>query len=83
VKTYEAHPNALNNITIGRTLAEARAIGPIVTPKQYQCSFCGTGVCGIVVNVVQCVCGAVQCQPSTTPSTKYLIFFTENFFYLY
>ena len=65
---YEADPNALNNMTIGRTLAEARALGPLVTPKQYQCSFCTTGACGIVVNVLQCLCGTVQCAPATTPS---------------
>ncbi|CAF4064985.1 unnamed protein product [Adineta steineri] len=66
---YEADINALNSIPVGKTLAEARALGPIVTPKQYQCSLCNTGACGIVVNVVQCICGNTQCQPATTPTT--------------
>jgi hypothetical protein len=74
IKIYEAHPNALKNITIGRTLAEARALGPLKTPRQYQCSFCGSGVCGIVVNVVQCFCGPVQCPPATTASRKFFLF---------
>ncbi|CAF1628166.1 unnamed protein product, partial [Adineta ricciae] len=67
IEMYEADPNALNNMTIGRTLSEARALGPLVTPKQYQCSFCSTGACGIVVNTVQCFCGSIQCAPATTP----------------
>ena len=65
--TYEADPKALNQLPVGRTLAEARALGPIVIPKQYQCSLCGTGLCGVTVNVVQCYCGAVQC-PAATPA---------------
>jgi hypothetical protein len=56
----------LKNIPVGRTLAEARKLGPIVTPKQYRCTFCATGVCGIVVDTVQCFCGTILCQPATT-----------------
>lgn len=61
--------NALNGIPVGRTVDEARALGPIITPKQYQCSYCGIGVCGIVINAIQCYCGNNQCQPSTTTTT--------------
>ncbi|UJR26457.1 hypothetical protein I4U23_007787 [Adineta vaga] len=66
---YDADENALNNIAVARTLDEARALGPIVTPKQYRCSFCGTGVCGIIVNTIQCICGNTQCPPVTQPTT--------------
>jgi hypothetical protein len=76
IKIYEADPNALNNITVGRTLAEARALGPIVTPRQYPCTYCVTGACAIVVNVVQCNCGTTQCPPTATaPSMIYLLCF--------
>ncbi len=76
IKIYEADPNALNNITVGRTLAEARALGPIVTPRQYPCNFCVTGSCTTVVNVVQCSCGTIQCAPATiAPSKIYLLRF--------
>ncbi|CAF0950672.1 unnamed protein product [Rotaria sordida] len=67
--TYDADINALNDIPVGQTLAEARALGPIVTPRQYRCSFCRTGLCGIVVNTIQCFCGNVQCPPATTTTT--------------
>ena len=81
---YDADEDALNNIVVGRTLEEARALGPIVTPKQYQCSFCGTGVCGIIINTIQCICGNNQCPPATTqPTTStmtYFIFLYERFF---
>jgi hypothetical protein len=66
---YEADVNALKDIPVGQTLDEARILGPIVTPKQYQCSYCGSGACAIVVNTVQCLCGTNQCQPSTAPTT--------------
>ncbi len=75
---YEADVNALNGILVGRTLAEARALGPIVTPKQYQCSYCGTGACGITVNVIQCYCGSIQCQPATTTTGMNVYFYLEN-----
>jgi hypothetical protein len=79
---YEADENALNGIPVARTLAEARALGPIVTPKQYQCSFCNTGACGIVVYTIQCVCGAIQCQPTTTTTTTSMSIYvsSNNFF---
>lgn len=66
---YEADINALNGTRVARTLQEARALGPIVTPKQYRCSFCGTGTCGVVVNTIQCFCGTIVCQPATTTTT--------------
>ncbi|CAF1035730.1 unnamed protein product [Adineta ricciae] len=66
---YDADEDALNNIAVGRTLDEARALGPIVTPKQYRCSFCGTGVCGIIVNTIQCICGNNPCPPAPTQPT--------------
>ncbi len=59
----------MKDIPVGQTLDEARILGPIVTPKQYQCSYCGSGACAIVVNTVQCLCGTNQCQPSTAPTT--------------
>ncbi|CAF3682265.1 unnamed protein product [Adineta steineri] len=65
IKIYEADRNALNNITIGRTLSEARALGKIVTPRQYQCTLCATGACAVVVTTVQCVCGTAQCLPTS------------------
>ena len=65
--TYDADPKALTQMPIALNLAEARALGPLVTPKQFPCTLCGTGVCGVIVNVVQCICGAVQCPPVTTP----------------
>lgn len=67
MKIYEADPNALKNISVARTLVEARQLGPIITPKQYQCTYCLTGVCAIVINTVQCLCGTAQCTPATTP----------------
>jgi len=70
IKIYEADPNALNNITVGRTLAEARALGPIVTPRQYPCNFCVTGFCTTVANVVQCNCGTNPCAPATIAPSK-------------
>lgn len=69
-KIYEADPNALKNIPVARTLVEARKLGPIVTPKQYQCTFCVTGVCGIVIDSVQCFCGATQCPPTATTTSR-------------
>jgi hypothetical protein len=74
MKTYEADTNALNGIKVGRTLAEARVLGRIVTPKQYRCTFCATGVCGIVVNTIQCFCGNVQCAPATTTPGMIFVF---------
>lgn len=68
--TYVADVNALNNIRFGRSLAEARALGPIVTPRQYRCSHCNTGMCGVVVNTIQCFCGNTQCPPSTPAPTS-------------
>ncbi|CAF2480711.1 unnamed protein product [Rotaria sp. Silwood2] len=67
--TYDADINALNDIPVGQTLVEARALGPILTPRQYRCSFCSTGLCGIVVNTIQCFCGNTQCPPVTTATT--------------
>ncbi len=67
---YEADVNALKDIPVGRTPDEARALGPIVTPKQYQCSYCAIGACGIVVNTIQCLCGTNQCQPNTPATTS-------------
>lgn len=61
---------------IGRTLAESRKLGPIITPKQYQCSYCATGVCAIVVNVIQCYCGNTQCAPA--PTTRMLFTFMNT-----
>ena len=76
IKIYEADPKALSNVRVGRTLAEAKKLGQIVTPKQYRCTFCITGICGIVVNTIQCFCGAVQCPPATTTTgTMHLDFF--------
>ncbi|CAF0902610.1 unnamed protein product [Rotaria sordida] len=66
IETYEADPHALDNITISQTLAEARALGPIVTPKRYQCTYCTVGVCNPTVNTVQCLCGTIQCPQATT-----------------
>ena len=66
---YEADANALNDVLVGRTLAEARALGPIVTSKRFRCTFCSTGYCGVVINTIQCFCGAVICPPSTTRIT--------------
>lgn len=63
---YDADPSALNSMLIGRTLADSKNLGPVVTPRQYQCSYCGVGSCAVVVNVVQCYCGQVQCVPATT-----------------
>ena len=83
---YEADANALKDIPVGRTLEEARALGPIVTPKQYQCSYCGTGACGVVVNTIQCLCGTNQCQPNTpatTSMTRYYLHETIFFIVLY
>jgi hypothetical protein len=59
----------LNDIPVAETLAEARALGPIVTPRQYRCTFCATGICGIVINTIQCFCGNSQCTPATTTTT--------------
>lgn len=66
---YDADIHTLEQIPTGQSLAEARALGPIVTPKQLRCSFCSTGACTIVVNTVQCYCGNNQCQPDTTTTT--------------
>lgn len=63
---FEAAPDALKNVAFGRTLVEARALGPIVTPKQYRCSMCSTGMCGMAANTIQCYCGPAQCQPAAT-----------------
>jgi hypothetical protein len=82
--SYEADTNALNNIPVGRTLAEARALGPMVTPRQYQCSFCGIGLCGVQVTTIQCYCGNNQCQQATTqPSmnTYSFLYLFKGFFY--
>lgn len=68
MKIYDADSNALKNIPVGRTLVEARKLGRIVTPRQYKCTFCVTGVCGIIVDTVQCFCGPVQCPPVQTTS---------------
>lgn len=70
---YEADLQALNNITIAGTLVQAKKQGPIVTPKQFPCSYCVVGACTVVVNVVQCNCGTNQCPPvaaTTTPQPR-------------
>ncbi|CAF1550461.1 unnamed protein product [Rotaria sp. Silwood1] len=67
IETYEADRNALDDIPIGQTLAEARALGPIKTPKRYQCTFCIVGTCGVVGNTIQCFCGTNQCSSATAP----------------
>lgn len=66
LKIYDADVNALKNSSVGRTLVEARKLGRIVTPKQYRCTFCVTGVCGIIVDSIQCFCGPTQCPPVPT-----------------
>lgn len=63
---FDADVDALNDTPIAQSFAEARVLGPIVTPRQYRCSFCNTGMCGVVVNTIQCFCGNTQCPPSTT-----------------
>ena len=66
---YDADIDALEQISTGESLAEARALGPLVTPKQLRCTFCSTGACTIVVNTVQCYCGSNQCPADTTTTT--------------
>ena len=71
MEIYEADPSALNNISIGQTLEEARTQRPIATPKQYSCTYCTVGLCTVVVNIIQCYCGNVLCTPATTrPGSK-------------
>lgn len=70
---YDADINALDDISFGQTLAEAKQFGPIVTPKQYQCSYCVVGACSIVITGIQCNCGSNQCQPSTTSRIVYFV----------
>lgn len=77
---YDADIDALNNITFGRTLTEAQALGPIVTPKRYRCSHCGSGVCGVITNTIQCMCGNTQCPPSPPPTGMNVYFFLRNIF---
>ncbi|CAF1175475.1 unnamed protein product [Rotaria magnacalcarata] len=69
METYEADPHALDDIPVGRTLAEARALGPLVTPKQYACTLCNVGACGGTATTVQCYCGNNQCPP-TAPNQQ-------------
>ena len=76
--TYEADLHALEEIPIGETLAEARSLGPMITPKQFYCSFCNTGTCGIVINAIQCVCGNNQCPPATTGKRKEFVAVKAN-----
>lgn len=66
LEIYDADSNALKTIPVGRTLAEAKQLGRVVTPKQYRCTFCVTGICGVVIDTIQCFCGAIQCPPVTT-----------------
>ena len=67
--TFDADPDALQDIKIAKTLIEGRSLGPIVTPKSYRCSFCSSGSCGIVVNTIQCFCGNTQCSSTAAPTT--------------
>lgn len=83
LEMFEADEQALDNITIGKSLAEAQELGVVVTPKQYQCSYCSAGSCNVVANNVQCSCGTYQCPP-TGPSMQYYhsySFSFENFYY--
>lgn len=66
LEIYDADSNALQAIPVARTLAEAEKLGPIVAPKQFRCTFCVTGICGVVIDTIQCFCGTIQCPPATT-----------------
>jgi hypothetical protein len=68
---YEADPMALNHLIVGRTLSEARALGPLVTPKQYRCSLCTTGVCNVVANTVQCLPTTNTCMLQVKSTREY------------
>ncbi|CAM4790945.1 unnamed protein product [Rotaria magnacalcarata] len=67
---FDADIDALLNISMAETIAEARALGPMVTPKQYRCSYCNTGACAVVANTIKCYCGNSQCQPATTTTVQ-------------
>ncbi|CAF3717646.1 unnamed protein product [Rotaria socialis] len=67
---FDADIDALLNITMAASIAEARALGPMIMPRQYRCSFCNTGACAVVANTIKCYCGNSQCQPATTTTVQ-------------
>ena len=70
IVTYEADVDALINMTIGETVAQGRSLGPMVTPKQFSCSFCRSGSCGVVQNTFQCTCGNTVCPSAQAAPGK-------------
>ncbi|CAF1195303.1 unnamed protein product [Didymodactylos carnosus] len=58
--TIEADEDALSNFTLSRSLSDARASGPIVTPKQFGCpTYCSNGATTNMCSPNPCLNGGV------------------------